>query len=119
MPSGFKINMKPLQAALEKTRKEAGETRDEALDMAAEIVVSEAKQREVCPYLTGALADSHTWERGPGEGQRTVGANTTYAAAVHARHQTKAQWLLRTIAQRGPEIIRKATAKALKNRGIS
>lgn len=117
--SGLKLDVGPLQKAIEKTMRETEEARQEALDQAAEIVTGEAKREDVCPYKTGALADSHTWERGPAKDQRTIGANTTYAAAVHARHKEKPQWLLRTVLEKGPEIITKAIEVAMRRRRLT
>lgn len=118
MPTGFTApGLGPLEAALRKMREEANSMRDAILDQSAEILVGEAKQEERCPILTGALADSHTWQMGPKEGTRLIGANTYYAAAVHANHESKHHWLLYTVVDLGPGVLEKVTAKVLKEQG--
>lgn len=118
--SGFKVpGLGALQSAMTKVRDQADATRDKILDQSAEILVGEAKQQERCPYLTGALADSHTWTVGPKEATRLIGANTTYAAAVHANHATKARWLLIAVVDLGPGVLERVTQKVLKEQGFS
>lgn len=117
--TGLKVTgLSALQSALQKMRDEANDMRDAILDESAELVIGEAKQEDRCPYDWGTLSDSHTWVVGPKEGTRLLGANTDYAAAVHANHASKARWLLIATVDLGPGIIEKVTKKHLEQRGF-
>lgn len=63
--------------------------RDTLLVTSAEAVNSEAQIN--APIKTGDLKDSH-FVGAVEDGQISVGASIAYAAAVHAKHPTKANW---------------------------
>lgn len=82
------------------------EARRRALPEAAEAVLSEAQTES--PRLTGFLSDAHdiladdTDKEG---GAITIGANTSYAMAVHETHPTKKRWFTRAVVQHFPRIM--------------
>ncbi len=117
--SGLTMDVGPLVKAMLSLREQSDELLLEAGDQAAEIITGEAKQEDVCPYLTGATSDSHTWVRGPNKGEWTIGVNTVYAAAIHERHPTKSRWLVRTVVERGPRVIDLSIQAAMRRRNMT
>ncbi len=93
-----------------------GET-DRAVGLWAENLVSEMKDESVVPRDTGRLRDAHGWKRVK-DAVWELFANTSYAAAVHERHKTKARWFARTMAERGRPTLAKALEELKKRLGL-
>jgi hypothetical protein len=64
------------------------------------------------PVLHGDLKASHVVDRSIRRVRR-IGATVIYAAAVHARHPTKAGWYLNAIVKNAAKFMQAALAKAL------
>jgi len=86
-----------------------------AQDLAGEGILSEAQTE--APIKSGVLKESAIKERSP-DGKRTfIGFLAKYAAAVHARHPTKAGWFRDAIREHAPRIIVASVKKALEEKG--
>lgn len=106
------INTEAMVATLRGLRDAAPEIRRRAGRRGGEALVGEAQFD--APVKTGALKESHVMDASNPDAVR-IGANTTYAAAVHARHPTKAGWFLSAIVRNGPRIMKAALAEALEH----
>ncbi len=106
------IDTEGLSAVLGSLRAAAPGIRRRALRRAAEAIVGEAQFS--APVKTGTLKDAHVVDASDPDNVR-IGANTTYAAAVHERHPTKGRWFLNAVVTKGPGILRKALAEAMEH----
>ena len=95
-----------LNAELRRQARRAPDMGLESVEIAAESLVSDAQTE--APVRTGFLVDQHIVEVRRPQKDVLIGANTTYAAAVHANHPTKAGWLLNTILANGMSAVRAA-----------
>lgn len=94
-------------------------TPEERKDLMFEVghaVVSEAQVDS--PYRKGFLAESHDVFDHNEDGA-TIGASIEYAAAVHARHPTKAGWFMDAVRNNYPRIVRRLLIERLRSKGAN
>lgn len=103
-----------LNAAFRKEAANAPELASDILELAAESLVSDAAIE--APKKTGILAQEHFVEMRRSKREAIVGANTNYAAAVHANHPTKAGWFQNVLLGKGLEAIKAAGVVVFRRR---
>ncbi len=91
-----------MKAMLRQFKQQEEPIRRGALALAAEGINSEAQSE--APIKTGVLKESHVVVKANPDAPE-IGANTTYAAAVHANHPQKARWYLNAFTQHGARIM--------------
>lgn len=109
-PNRVGIQTAEMSAALGRLRAAAPGVRRRALRGAA-IELTGAAQID-SPVRYGTLQDSHTHDLSNPDAPR-IGANTTYAAAVHERHPTKSRWFLASVIGNGPRVMKAALEEAM------
>jgi phage gpG-like protein len=112
MPGVTRIDVGPLRDALRACAKAAPKIRQRALREAAVTLRGDAQAE--APVRTGDLKASHTEDLSNPD-KPVIGAGMSYAAAVHARHPTKAGWFRDVVIKRGPVVLRKALERALRD----
>lgn len=112
--TGATLPIPEMREMLKRIKREEAPIRRAALRLAAESLNSDAQVD--APVLTGFLKDSHIVDHSNPNAPR-IGANTTYAAAVHANHPTKSRWYLAAILGRGAATLRKALTIAIEAAG--
>ncbi|MBL0922453.1 MAG: hypothetical protein IBJ10_10045 [Phycisphaerales bacterium] len=110
MAKSTRLNTRSIDAAFRTLAGQAPAVRAEAAALAAEAIVSEAQTD--APVLSGDLKDRHGHDS-PREGVRRLYANIFYAAAVHARHPTKAGWFMAAMLRVGPGAVREGARIAI------
>lgn len=90
------------------------EERDEDITLVAEAVVSEAQLS--APVDKGFLKAEHDVLE-VRDGEATVGAYAEYAAAVHARHPSKAGWFQRAIRMHYRRMMRRQLIWRMRQKG--
>lgn len=108
--TGATLPIPEMKAMLKRIKREEAPIRQAALRLAAESLNSDAQVD--APVLTGALKEAHIVDHSNPNVPR-IGANTSYAAAVHANHPTKSRWYLAAILGRGAVTLRRALAIAI------
>lgn len=103
--------LKEMNAALAALKRQEVPIRRRALAIAAEALLSAAQAD--APVKTGFLKDAHISDLSD-QDRPAIGANATYALAVHARHPTKAQWFLNAIVKNGKRVVEGALKIAMR-----
>lgn len=103
--------LKEMNAVLSALKAHEAPLRRRVLAITAETLLSEAQAD--APVKTGTLKDAHIIDASDPD-RPAIGANTTYALAVHARHPTKAQWFLNAIVKGGKRVMEGALKIATK-----
>lgn len=109
-----RLPLPEMQQWLKEIGAQAQPIRRRALALSAEAINAEAQFD--APVLTGLLKESHVVDHSNPD-RVALGANTTYAAASHETHPTKARWYLKAILEKAPEIMRKALERAVRELG--
>ena len=110
----FKFDPKPLRSVMRELRKGAVESVNAVLGKFAVLITGEA-QKESPVGPTGNLKRSHLYQM-LRPGRWLIGATVDYAAVVHATNPTKAFWFMRTLATRGPSLLRELMAQEFEKR---
>lgn len=117
-PTRAELPLAEMKAMLDDLRRQEQPIRRGASALAAESLNSEAQND--APVRTGVLKEAHIVDLSNPDEPR-LGANTTYAAAVHALHPGKARWYLNAIVANGARVMRKSielvAAKVGRNAG--